>query len=240
MDELQKILEITNKDWMMSTREQLVLIGLLKNLKPQNAIEFGYHRGGATSWLSKYSEKVITVDASDHVLQAKQKFQNVEAWHLSTAQAVDKIQKENMNFDFALIDADHSRKAVCQDIEGLISVTNVIIMHDSFNPSCRAGMNDALKHQNSHAYYLDFLPSMSKEDGLWGGFAIAWKSNSPGQKLEYEKEYSLFIPASLQNFFRFKYIFKILSSNFINKLQSTISKLRILGGKVSKFFISKK
>ena len=50
-------------------------------------------------------------------------------------------------------------------------------------------MNDALKHQKSHAYYLDFLPSMSKEDGLWGGFAIAWKSNSPGQKLEYEKEY---------------------------------------------------
>ena len=55
-------------------------------------------------------------------------------------------------------------------------------MHDSFNPECRRGILDALKSQNSHAFYLDFMPSILKKDGLWGGFAIAWKSENPGPK----------------------------------------------------------
>ena len=59
-------------------------------------------------------------------------------------------------------------------------------------------MNDALKHK-IHAYYLDFLPSMSKEDGLWEVLQLH-KIKNPGQKLEYEKEYSLFIQASYKIF----------------------------------------
>jgi predicted O-methyltransferase YrrM len=237
MIELQEILKIKDKDWMMSTREQLVLIGLLHSLKPNNVIEFGYHRGGATRWLSEFSNNVITVDASNNVLQAEQKFNNVEVWHFSTKQAVERINKKNINFDLALIDADHSKKAVIEDIKGLINVTEIIIMHDSFNPNCRSGMKHALEQQNSHAYYLDFIPAMSKHDGLWGGFAIAWKSENPGPKKEYENEHSLFIPAVAQNIFRFNNILKNLKSYLKRKLQFTISSLRILGGKISKFFV---
>ena len=49
MIELEQRLHLTNYDWLMSSREKLVLVGLLKCLKPGKILELGYHRGGATN-----------------------------------------------------------------------------------------------------------------------------------------------------------------------------------------------
>ena len=74
MIELEDKLSIDNKDWQMSCREKLGMIGLLACLKPKKVIEFGYHRGGATKWLSQFAEKVISVDVNKFVSDASTKF----------------------------------------------------------------------------------------------------------------------------------------------------------------------
>ena len=232
MNELQEKIGILNPDWLMSTREKLGLIGLLHCLKPKKVLELGYHRGGATKWLSEFSEQVLSVDVNEFVSNAPNLFHNVEAWNCPTLEAASRIKKENLFFDLAIIDADHSRKAVSGDINGIISHSDIILMHDSFNPDCRKGMVDALKNQDSHAYYLDFIPSVSKSDGLWGGLAIAWKSQTPGQTQEFAKEISTFTPVAIQNSFRIEPTItatKVKASFF---KESAFSKIKIIMGRL--------
>ena len=232
MNELQEKIGILNPDWLMSTREKLVIIGLLQCLKPKKVIEFGYHRGGATKWLSQYADKVISVDVNEFVSKASEKYSNVESWNCPTGEAINKIKSNNQTFDLAIIDADHSRKAVANDVSGILPYAEVILMHDSFNPACRRGMLDALKSQSSHAFYLDFIPSMLKQDGLWGGIAIAWKSKSPGRKKEFCGEKSSYTAVWWQSSIHFSS--KLLEINhFLSQIwQNIISKVRIFAGKV--------
>jgi len=232
MIDLENKMNIANSNWLMSCREKLAVIGLLQSLKPENVIEFGYHRGGTTKWLADFAEKVITVDVNEFVNEASEKYSNVESWNCPTGEAINKIKSKNQSFDLAIIDADHSRKAVANDVSGILPYAEVILMHDSFNPSCRRGMLDALKSQSSHAFYLDFIPSILKEDGLWGGFAIAWKSKSPGRKKEYCGEKSSFSIVMWQSSFHFKS--KLIQSKlFLLQIwQKSISKLRIAAGKI--------
>jgi predicted O-methyltransferase YrrM len=109
MNELQEKIGIQNQNWLMSTREKLGLIGLLHCLKPKKVLELGYHRGGATKWLSQFSEQVITVDVNEFVADAPNLFHNVEPWNYPTLEAASRIKSENLYFDLAIIDADHSR-----------------------------------------------------------------------------------------------------------------------------------
>jgi hypothetical protein len=232
MNELLEKIGILNSDWLMSAREKLGLIGLLHCLKPKKVLELGYHRGGATKWLSQFSEQVITVDVNEFVSNAPNLFHNVEAWNCPTLEATSRIKKENLFFDLAIIDADHSRQAVYADINGIINHSDIILMHDSFNPECRKGMIDALKNQKSHAYYLDFIPSVSKNDGLWGGLAIAWKSETPGQAKEFVKEMSSFAPVAIQNSFRIEPTITAIKAKASVFKESAFSKIRISAGRI--------
>jgi len=232
MNELQEKIGILNPDWLMSTREKLGLIGLLHCLKPKKVLELGYHRGGATKWLSEFSEQVLSVDVNEFVSNAPNLFHNVEAWNCPTLEAASRIKKENLFFDLAIIDADHSRKAVSGDICGIISHSDIILMHDSFNPDCRKGMVDALKNQDSHAYYLDFISSVSKRDGLWGGLAIAWKSQTPGLTKEFAKEISSFTPVAIQNSFRIEPTITAIKAKASVFKESALSKIRIICGRL--------
>ena len=232
MNEFQKKIGIQNSDWLMSTREKLGLIGLLHCLKPKKVLELGYHLGGATKWLSELSEQVISVDVNEFVSNAPNVFHNVEAWNCPTLEAASRIKKENLFFDLAIIDADHSRKSVCADIKGIINHSDIILMHDSFNPDCRKGMIDALKNQKSHAYYLDFIPSVSKNDGLWGGLAIAWKSETPGLAKEFAQEISAFTPVAIQNSFRVTPRINTAKERISNFKESAFSKIRITAGRI--------
>ena len=138
---------------------------------------------------SSICKRSLTVDVNEFVTKASEQYPNVEAWNCSTSEALKKIIDNKLSFDLAIVDADHSRKAVCKDISGLINHADVILMHDGL-AECRKGMQDALKYQNSHAYYLDFVPSVLKHDGLWESLGIAWRSKNPGSKKEFLKESS--------------------------------------------------
>lgn len=232
LNELEKLFGIQNPDWLMSTREKLGLIGLLLCLKPRKVLELGYHRGGATKWLSEFSEQVITVDVNEFVVDAPNLFHNVKAWNCPTLEAVSRVKNENLYFDLAIIDADHSRLAVSADINGIIGHSDIILMHDSFNPDCRKGMMDVLKNQKSHAYYLDFISSVSKSDGLWGGLAIAWKSQTPGRTKEFEKEMSSFTPVAIQNSFRIQPTITAAKEKVSVLKEFTFSKIKIRVGRL--------
>lgn len=232
MNEFQLKIGIENPDWLMSSREKLVLIGLLECIKPSSVIEFEYHRGGATKWLAKFAQRIISVDVNEFVNDADKKFPNVEAWNCPTNEAIKRIKDKNLKFDLAVIDADHSRKAVAMDISGLLNHTNIILMHDSFNPACRKGMLDALKDQKTHAYYLDFVPSVSKKDGLWGGLAVAWKSETPKRYQEFKKEFSSYPPLCLQNYFQLSAHILSIKQKFHSTKSILINNLRIYFGKL--------
>jgi hypothetical protein len=232
MLDLEDKLNIANPNWLMSCREKLAIIGLLQCLKPTRILELGYHRGGATKWLAEFAEEVISVDVNEFVTEASKNHTNVEPWRCTTGEAITKIKLNNLKFDLAIIDADHSKKAVANDVSGIIPHAEFILMHDSFNPACRRGMLDALKSQSSHAFFLDFMPSILKEDGLWGGFAIAWKSENPGPKKEFLGEKSPYSLVWLQSIFHLKSMILQLK-HFLSRVeQNSISKLRIFAGKI--------
>ncbi len=232
MIEIEQELGVANQNWLMSAREKLGLIGLLQCLNPESVIELGYHRGGATKWLSQYSKKVLTVDVNEFVSDAPSQSSNLEAWNCSTVEAIKKIREKKLAFDLAIVDADHSRLSVFQDIQGILPHAKVVLMHDSYNPKCRKGMLDALKTQNTHAYFLDFIPSTLKYDGLWGGLAIAWRSDNPGPVKEFKGEISSYNVLAFISLFHLKSKVKNFKISISEKFQESLSKLKILYGRI--------
>ena len=211
----------------MSVKEKLCLIGLLELLRPKNSLEFGFHRGGATAWLAKFSESVITVDVNEFVNDAPKSYPNVTSWNFTTEEAVARIKKEKISFDLVIIDADHSRKAIARDLEGILPYADIILLHDSSNPDCRKGMLDVLGKQDSHAYSLDLISSSIKHDGLWGGIGIAIRSEKSGLMKEFKGEFSPYKYLSVHH----SMLFRMKISNILSKLmmhiQRLMSKIRI-------------
>ena len=93
-------------------------------------------------------------------------------------------------------------------------------------------MLDTFKSQNSHAFYLDFMPSILKNDGLWGGFAIAWKSENPGPKKELCGEKSSYSAVWWQGSLYFSSKLLQLKLLLLQIWQNSISKLCISTGKI--------
>lgn len=236
MIDFESNLGLKNSNWLMSTSEKIALIGILHCLKPKSVIEFGYHLGGATKWLSEFSERVITVDTNKNVLNAQKEFNNVVGWNCLTTTAIKRIEEQKLKFDLAIIDADHSRKGVALDILGLLKCSRVIVMHDSFNPSCRRGMLQILENQNSHAYNLDFISSSVKYDGLWGGLGVVWRSEKPVQQKQFLKEKSLYNIAYLQSLLEIKGNLVSFQRLSFVKIKLIICKLKIFLGKFKSFF----
>ena len=176
-------------DWEMSPSEKLAVIFLVEHLKPKVAIEVGTNFGGSLQVLSRFCESVYSIDIDPNVpSRLHGKFPNVE--YLTGRSdyllplLVDKLQREQAELSFALIDGDHSTDGVRKDIENLLRyrpiVPMYIIMHDSFNPQCRLGIKQAnwSANRNVHAVELDLVAGVVHSapkwrDQLWGGLAMA-------------------------------------------------------------------
>lgn len=237
MKPLETALGIHDPDWLMSAREKLTLIGILELLRPAATLEFGYHKGGATKWLAKFSKKVVTVDVNEHVSQASADYPNVEAWNLPTQEAVQQIKKNNLRFDLAIIDADHSRQGVKNDLQGLVSHCDLIILHDASNPECRKGMMDILAGSDSkYAYNLDLITSALKHDGLWGGFGVVITTSDYGKMQEFRKEFSPYRYLRAHDLVSLSRRFCTIKSLLARNLVNLASKTRILAGKALRTF----
>ena len=87
---------------------------------------------------------------------------------------------------------------------------------------------DALKSQSSHAFYLDFIPSVLKEDGLWGRLRLLGNRKVLDAK-EYCGEKSSYCIVMWQSSLHFKSKLIQLKLFLLQIWQKSISKLRIAG-----------
>jgi cephalosporin hydroxylase len=178
-------------DWWMTDAERLALVGLLADLRPECAIEVGVYRAGSLSVLSRFGKKVYALDI-DPECEAlfRGKFDNVEFITGDAAQTLPvllaRIQADQEPLGFVLIDADHRREGIRRDIEAVLRYTPAqplyLLLHDSFNPECRRGIQEANWSANPHVHLveLDFVPGRfvteEEPDGqreMWCGFALA-------------------------------------------------------------------
>ncbi len=174
-------------EWHMSRNERYAFIKLLEKIKPKVAIEIGCFKGGSLEVLSRYSEKVYSIDIDPKVKEILgDKFDNVEI-HIGDSndlvpQILDKIDKNNENLEFVLIDGEHTYKAVKRDISNFLGFipkkTIFIVFHDSFNPICRKAIRKANYNDSPYVHYVevDFISGVFNPGKLfrqmWGGLAL--------------------------------------------------------------------
>lgn len=174
-------------EWHMSRNERYAFIKLLEKLNPKVAIEIGCFKGGSLEVLSKYCEKVYSIDIDPKVKENLDgKFDNTEI-HVGKSidlvpKILEKIDKNNEELQFVLIDGEHTTKGVRQDIEHFLKYipkkTIHIIFHDSFNPICRKGIKKANYSYSPFVHYVevDFISGIFNPANLyrqmWGGLAL--------------------------------------------------------------------
>jgi hypothetical protein len=178
--------------WQALPGERFTLLGLLKRLQPKLALEIGTYQGGSLQALSRYSEKVISIDIDASVAdRLKGRFPNVEFRSGDSLtlipRVVDEINAGDEELSFVFIDGDHTPEGVRRDIENLLKLVPrtllVFILHDSFNPGCRGGILSADWAQSPHvqSVEVDFVPGVfhryaigtAEARTMWGGFACA-------------------------------------------------------------------
>lgn len=200
-------------DWLMTSCERLALIRLLDTIRPTVSLEIGTYRGGSLQALAHFSRRVISVDTDPAVAtNLAGRFANVG---FRTGDSVDLlpcvIEELNAAADplgFVLIDGDHSTEGVRRDINAVLRLRPrnrvVVIMHDSFNPDCRAGMRLAAWAECPYVHYveLDFVPGVFLHEAqghaaarsMWAGFACAVLEAEPreGSLVIHESQRHLF------------------------------------------------
>ena len=188
--------------WQATPAERFAMLGLLRRLQPKLSLEIGTYMGGSLQALARHSERVISIDIDATVAERlKGRFSNVEFRSGDSRtlipQVVDEINAGAEELSFVFIDGDHSRDGVQRDIENLLKLVPrtllVFIMHDSFNPGCRLGIESAGWDKSPYvqAVEIDFVPgifhryavSTATPRSMWGGFACAMltpeKRNGP-------------------------------------------------------------
>ena len=188
--------------WQMSPSEQVMIRNLVKHLKPKAAIEIGTRFGGSLQVLAKFCDRVYTLDNDPKVEdRLKGRFDNVDYLmgpsNETLPPLLDRLQRENTEVSFVLVDGDHSTEGVRRDLDNLLrykpSTLLYIVIHDSFNPGVRRGLRTANWAGNPyvHRVELDFVAGGVATDPrvrhqLWGGgLAIAILSPEPrGGNLE--------------------------------------------------------
>jgi hypothetical protein len=177
------------KHWQMNDSERLALTALLARRRPGCAIEIGTYEGGSLSLLSQYSGMVFSIDIDPGIPGKLAGFDNVSFLTGPSAVVLPLLLREldtaGVPVELVLIDADHTAAGVKRDIESVLAYVPkrplFVVIHDSFNPDCRRGMQEAGWAACPHVQWvdLDFVPGrLVEHEGpfhgqLWGGLAVA-------------------------------------------------------------------
>lgn len=175
--------------WEMTKAERCALIMLLQEIRPGCAIEIGTSQGGSLSAIAKFSQTTYTLDTD---LGCRERL-SPQYPHVdfitgrsqeTLVPLLERLRTMGKHPDFILIDGDHSREGVKQDINNILKfrVTQplYVLMHDSFNPDCRQGILHANWADNPHVHFLelDFVTGVLHTHAefyrqMWGGLALA-------------------------------------------------------------------
>ena len=146
-----------------------MMIYLLERIRPKVAIEIGTRFGGSLQVIAQYSEQVYTLDIDPEVAERlKRRFPNVEYLIGPSDQTlptlIDRLQREEAEVSFVLVDGDHTASGVRKDIDNILRLRPVVpihlLMHDSMNRVVRQGLTSAnwLGCPYVHRVELDFVP----------------------------------------------------------------------------------
>jgi hypothetical protein len=172
----------------MTVQEQAALIQLLDHVKPPVSLEIGTNRGGSLQVIAPRSRHVYALDINPKVPEyLGNRFTNVTVRigdsRISIPQVLREIEAKGEELGFALIDGDHTGAVVKEDVNAVLKYRPrrplYIVLHDSFNPDCRAGMLASDWQACPHVHYLQldfvggkFTPVAGKLE-MWGGFGLA-------------------------------------------------------------------
>jgi hypothetical protein len=204
----------------MTTCEMLSLHQILASLSPRRALEIGTYRGGSLQVLSRFCQHVESIDTDPSIPgDLGHLFANVTFHTGNSAEilpsALHAGSESSEPVDFVLIDGDHSTEGVRRDINAFLSVPPtcevVVLMHDAFNPDCRAGILSA-NWQGSlyvHEVEIDYIPGVYHQHAydtaaartMWGGFACALLKPEPrkGDLVISQRQQGLFEAVLLQS-----------------------------------------
>ena len=171
--------------WQMSFGERAALEGVLCQVKPRLAIEIGTAEGGSLSRIAVHSEEVHSIDlVRCPAPQPDNVILHVGDSRELLPELLDRFAGEGRAVDFVLVDGDHSRAGVRQDLLDLLGSAaisrTVILMHDTFNGEVRAGITDVdfASYPDVALVELDMTGGYMARSGpfegqLWGGIGLA-------------------------------------------------------------------
>lgn len=177
------------ENWQMNQSERIGLAGILHQHKPKLCIEIGTFCAGSLSLIAQYADEVYSIDIDGTIPERYKQLKNVTFITGDSKNVLPelfkKLRDEDKNVDFILVDGDHSKEGVRQDLNLILDYVPTkplyLMMHDSFNPACRQGMREAEWGKAKYLSFadLDFIPGRIIEHGggghgeLWGGLALA-------------------------------------------------------------------
>lgn len=187
---------VLRENWQMMECERIALTGLLARVLPQGALEIGVYYGGSLSLAAQFCKHIIAIDIEPAVRNRFALPRNAELWVGSSQEmiprALAQFQKQGIPLEYVLIDAEHSQQGVSRDINLILQYRPAkpmfIVIHDSGNAQCRAGILGANWKSNPHVRVVqcDFVPGQiiehSIRDGrgeVWGGLALAYLDPQP-------------------------------------------------------------
>ncbi len=178
-------------DWSMSGPERTALVQLLDRTRPPVAIEVGTHHGGSLQVIAPRAGRVYSIDIDPAVANSLEgRFPNVE-FRTGDSRTIlpmllREIEARGEELGFVLIDGDHTGPGVLADITAVLRYAPrrplYVLLHDSFNPPCRAGMLAAAWRDCPHVHEveIDFVGGVAMREAcpwdgpnLWGGLALA-------------------------------------------------------------------
>ena len=188
-EETKRALALAPDDCLMTAAEKSALIGLLHQLRPQSVLEFGFRNGGSCRWFAEFAKEVVSVDLDPTCAVRAAQWPNVTFMPMRTTQAAQQLRGAGRHFDLMLVDADHARASACADVLAGLELADVILVHDSYNPCVRAGIQQALARREVYCD-LDFVPGCLQSNGLWGGFALLIPSLGRSARYNYDPRVS--------------------------------------------------
>ena len=182
----------------MAFCEQMAIQHILHRIRPHRAVEVGTYKGGSLQVLARLCNHVDSIDIDPSVSDLLgPRFSNVTFHTGNSAEllpfALLAASELSQPVGFVLIDGDHTTEGVRRDINALLSVPPscemVVLMHDAFNPDCRAGILSAdwQRCPFVHEVEVDYIPGVYHQQAydtaaartMWGGFACALLQPEP-------------------------------------------------------------